>query len=169
MANMLSSDILEAQFGPTEVAVLHQDNLERIICTKVLASGQVLELSRVVFGGAGAEKFPDIHRAIVAGESMGKAFRAAGIEFVRETKGAYKQTLPANLQQWFGSSEAATVVDVSILVGADQVPYAQILEVYSPAVRWPHSIGQPTTEQRLVISRLDKFLKELQEPAWGSS
>jgi hypothetical protein len=158
MTNLLSSDILEAQFGPTEVVVLHQNGSERIICTKVLAGGQVLELSRVLFEGAGVEKFPEVHRAVVAGQSMGKAFRAAGIEFVRETKGAYQQLLPASLKRWFDSSEAATVVDVSILVGADQIPYAQILEVYSPAVYWPSSSGRPMAERRLIIDRLDKFL-----------
>jgi len=137
MNNLLSSDILEAQFGPTEIAVLHQDETSRIICTKVIDGGQILEISRVTFDPAGIKAYAEIHRQVVAGMSMGKAFRQAGVDFRRQVHRTSQSELPPALRRWFGSTKKATTVEVSITVGPQALPYARILEVYSPAVRWP--------------------------------
>jgi hypothetical protein len=137
MSDVLSSDILEAQFGPTELTVLYQDASSRIICTKAKPGGQMLELSFVNFNQAGAGQFPEVHQAVKAGTSIGKAFRDAGIAFKREEQLVDSQALAARFGQQFGSQGAATVMTVSILAGPDQTPYAEILEIYSPAVRWP--------------------------------
>lgn len=158
MNDILSSDILEVQFGPTAVAVLHQDAGLRIIATYVKASGRILEVSRVNFVPGGVKKFPDAHQAVLAGVSMGKAFREADIGFIRKTKAVYKQALPGGFRRWFGDDRPATVVAVSILAGPDKTPYAEILETYSPAVRWPESSGRPLPEHRAIIGELDEFL-----------
>jgi hypothetical protein len=158
MTDVLSSDILERQFGPTEVEVLYQDNGTRIIRTLAADSRQILEVSRVVFIQAGVEKFPGTHLAISEGASMGKAFRADGIEFIREDQGAYRYALPAIFKKFFGSREPATVVEVLILAGPDKTPYARILETYSPDVRWPHQVGEPTAGQLAKIQTLGEFL-----------
>jgi len=158
MENVLSSEVLEKQFGPTEVSVLYQDGKTRLICTRAATNGQVLELSRVVFNPAGTEKFAETHAAVLAGQSMGKAFKAAGIEFRRETKAAYRRTLPASFGGWFGSGQPANIVVVAILAGPDRTPYADILEVYSPAVDWPQSGGSPSDEHLAIIKAIGELL-----------
>jgi len=160
-SSKLSSDILEQQFGPTELIILYQNGLTRIICTKVLSSGQVLELSLVKFIQSGIDKFPDVHQAIVAGQSMGKAFRAQGIDFRRQVNSVRRSSLPENLSRRFGSNDLATVVAVSIRVGPDRSPYAHILEVYSPAVAWPYLNNGPNDEQLKAIQSFSQSLQEL--------
>jgi hypothetical protein len=158
MDGVLSSDILESQFGPTEIAVLYQNVAERISCTQAVKSGQALELSHVTFIQPGAKKFPRTHQAVLAGQSIGKVFRNDGIEFRREVSAAYHQTLPANLGRWFGNHKPATVVAVSILAGNDKTAYAEILEIYSPAVSWPQLIGSPAAGHLAIIRSVDEFL-----------
>jgi len=155
---VLSSDILEEQFGPTKVEVLYQDAVTRIICTRALASGQVLELSYVAFVKSGAEKFPGAHRSVIAGESMGKAFRTAGIKFTRQQQTACRYNLPENFERWFERPGAATVVAVSILVGPGKTAYAEILETYSPEVQWAPQAGKPNMKQLAALTLLDEFL-----------
>jgi hypothetical protein len=164
MSNLLSSDILEAQFGPTEVEILRQDAETRIICTKAVRTGQVLEISRVTFDRAGRAAFPVVHQAVMDGASMGKAFRQADIEFRRVVGSAYACDLPKTFRRWFGSSVNATVVDVAVLVGSDCLPYAEILEVYSPLVEWPRSVGQPTARQLKKLGLLYKFFTDESSP-----
>lgn len=141
MSDLLSSDILERQFGPTELTVLHQSGNSRIISTRAKANGQLLELSFVNFIAAGVDKFPEVHEAVVAGTSMGKAFRDAGVAFSRKERIVDNQTLLENFGRQFGGEGPATVINVLILVGPDKIPYAEVLETYSPAVRWPGRNG----------------------------
>ncbi len=143
MSDLLSSDILERQFGPTKLSVLYQGGSSRIICTRAKAGGQMLELSFVNFIAAGVEKFPEVHQAILDGVSMGKAFRAAGVAFSRKERTVDSQALAASFGRQFGGEGSATILEVTILAGPDETPYAEILETYSPAVRWPrrHSMG----------------------------
>jgi hypothetical protein len=137
MSHKLSSDILEEQFGPTKIEILLQGSDTRTICTKVIASGQVLEVSRVRFMGPGRAEFPDIHQEVIEGESMGAAFRNHRVSFRRITHSIEQQPLSANLQKLFDSNSQGTVVKVSIVVGDQQTPYAEIMETYSPFVAWP--------------------------------
>ncbi len=137
MSGRLSSDILEQQFGPTVVQVLDQAEQTRLICTQVVATNQVLEVSFVTFIEAGVQEFSAVHRLVLAGESMGKAFRTAGVLFTRQTTAISHQELSPLFSQQFESEGSATIVEVVILVGPEQVPYAKIIETYSPAVRWP--------------------------------
>ena len=137
IGTMLSSDILEEQFGPTQVDVLLQDDQTRIIRTRVVATGQILEASRVTFDSKGVKAYPKIHKTVVAGQSMGKAFRDTGIAFVRKTESVASQKVPAVFAEQFKNTQPATVVAVTILVGPKKTQYAQILEVYAPEVKWP--------------------------------
>lgn len=157
MSDMLSSDILERQFGPTELEVLYQRDLRRIIRTKVAASGQVLELSQVSFKPEGVSAFADVHRQVMDGMSMGKAFAGQGVAFRRQTRGVHiyqSDRLPAGFAGQFASEGPATVVEVSIFAGPDGIPYADILEVYNPVVKWPESATPP---DKTALESLDKF------------
>src|SRR5258708_17269854 len=156
----LASDILEGQFDATEVEVLRQDDETRIICTRAAASGQVLEISQVTFLPAGKERFHDVHQAVLAGESMGKAFRQRGISFHRKVQAAYSYGLPPRFERWFGNNGQATIIEVAVVVGPDDTPYANILETFSPAVDWPDFRGHPTAAQLERIVLLDDFLSD---------
>jgi hypothetical protein len=136
---ILSSDILESQFGPTAVEILYQSGDERIIITKVEKNGQILELSQVRFLDPGKAEYPEVHKKVLGGESMGKAFRAAGIPFLRKVNTTEKRVVPADQGPWYDDSRAATFVDVEILVGPNRKPYAKINESYSPLAGWPES------------------------------
>ncbi len=137
MTNNLSSDILEQQFGPTELKILYQSDTTRIICTKSKLSGKLLELSFVTFIKTGVDKFDAVHREILDGKSMGKAFRDHGVKFMRETKAVYRNIFPDIISEDSDNKKYSTVVSVSVLVSTDKTPYAEILEAYSPEVRWP--------------------------------
>lgn len=136
MTTPLSSDILEAQFGPTSIDVLHDTEQERLIATTVVSSGQRLELSHVHFR-QNNDEFQAIRQAMTQGMSMGKAFREAGVAFERAKQQVEQVALPASLQRWFLIAGEATLVTVTILAGDKRLPFADIFELYSPAVTWP--------------------------------
>lgn len=134
---MLSSEILEEQFGPTRLLVLKQNSQQRIIETLTLDTDQVLELSLVTFDPQNVNAFPKIHKKIMSGISMGKAYKQAGISFKRVANSVVHTTLPTELQSEFDQKGLGTIVDVDIFVGEQNVHYCHILEIYSPAVSWP--------------------------------
>lgn len=149
-----SSDILESQFGTTTVDVLHQDEHVRVIQTRVVGTDQILEFSSVTFNQQGVNEFADIHESIVGGESMGKAFKAAGVDFVRQTHAVSRLVAPPVFATLFDTDQPAWVVEVAIAAGKNQTPYADILEVYSGLIEWPEPAIEPTKQ---MLSRLDKF------------
>ena len=146
MDQQLSSDVLEKQFGPTTIVILHQDSAVRAIQTVAEKTGQVLECSLVRFLPEGIAAFPEVHQAVRSGQSMGKAFRAANIEFHRETEFACRAAVPPALRRRFESQDDAMVVSVRILVGSQKIPYAQITETYTPLAVWPNQFGRPTRQ-----------------------
>lgn len=159
MTEVLSSDILERQFGPTELEIMFQDEMTRIICTKAAGDGRVLEVSWVVFASDAATNFPEPYQDMLAGESMGKAFRSHEIKFQRKIKNSYTYDLPPAYQRWFGDAQDATVVDLSILAGPNQRLFAEVLETYRPGTIWPYLTGEPAAEQRRQIGLLGDFLE----------
>jgi hypothetical protein len=152
----LSSDILERQFGPTSVKVLQQNDSVRVIET-VTRDGRVLELSLVRFMPEGVQAFPKVHTAVRAGQSMGKAFRERGIAFEREETFASKQTAPSFMQKLFQNPEAI-MVGVTILVGPQKLPYAQITETYTGEANWPSLSGEPTEQAKADLLALGTYL-----------
>ncbi len=162
MSELLSSDELERQFGPTELEVLQQDTGGRIICTKVAETGEILELSQVIFHPEGIAAFRAIHNKVLSGTSMGKAFAEDGMPFHRNIRASYRydhRVLPAVFAERFGSGEPPTVTDLSIAVGPDAIPYADILEVYSPSVNpWELTGGEM---DQAIADRLEVFGAEL--------
>lgn len=158
-----SSDILEERFGPTRLEILRQDEYERIICTKVARSSRVLELSWVAFRPPGTTAFREIHRRVMWGESMGKAFAAAGVEFHREVRVSYRADsgVPAIFRERFGSEAAPTITEVTVKVGPKAVPYADILEVYHPDVPPWETTDGPRQPERAVADRLEVFAAAL--------
>ncbi len=158
MAGRLSSDILERQFGPTELTILAQDDLRRIITTKAVGTGKTLEVSFVTFSQEGVRCFGRAHTAVLKGMSMGKAFRGQGIPFHREPKATYRLDAPPELARRFGSSGQITVVDLAVSAGAERTPYAGILEVYSPAVAWPDAARAADEALLARLSRLSSRL-----------
>lgn len=134
---MLSSDILEQQFGKTYLVILHQDSSKRIIETLASSDQSVLELSIVTFASPTPKQFTSVHQAVIDGTSMGKAFKNAGIRFERTVNSIRHATLPPDLVQEFNHDGTATIIDVDIFVGDSKQHYCHILEIYSPKVIWP--------------------------------
>lgn len=133
---MLSSDVLEKQFGPTHVEVMRHDTATRIIRTLTEAD-QVLEVSWVVFEPAGVQSFTGVHEEMGRGASMGKAFESAGVKFTRKNERSRRLLLPFFNEEHFDCEGRATASEVDVVAGDERIPYASILEIYSPAVRWP--------------------------------
>jgi hypothetical protein len=158
---MLSSDILESQFGPTQVKILFQDENSRIIQTVAQASGKILEVSWVVFNKTGIEAFPTIHRAILEGGSIGKCFVQENILFKRDSLEVTQLLLPSHFSNWFGSSKPAHMVDVGIYVGYQNTPYCRILETYSPSVKWPEAVSAPSISIQNKIGKFSRLLHNL--------
>ncbi|MEK7059414.1 MAG: hypothetical protein AAB971_01515 [Patescibacteria group bacterium] len=161
MTDILSSDILERQFGPTEIDVLHHLDEIRVIQTRALSTGQTLEISLVEFDSLGTREFEAAHQEILAGKSIGKTFRDHGIEFVRDQQAAEIRVLPPGFGKQFGNVQFATVVSVAIFVGANRLPYAEILETYSPEVIWPEASDQLSREQLSRLELLTKFIESI--------
>jgi hypothetical protein len=162
---ILSSDVLEAQLGPTQIEVLKQSEAERIICTRVVETGQRLELSRVIFDPLGAKHFEHVHRQILEGQSMGKAFREADIAFSRREVSAQRVSLRPSLLEWFQADGPATVVNVAIYLGDKSTHYADIFEIYSPVVKWPSATAisdrQPDQSDAAIIHSLVQIENEI--------
>jgi hypothetical protein len=153
---MLSSDILEQQFGPTDLHIVQQTDSYRIIQTIDRSDKSVLELSFVTFDTA--TTYPAIHQAVQSGASMGKAFRDGNVPFVREIQSVRWSNMPKKLQSYFSSSEPVTIVEVSIFVGPEHAHYCDIVEVYHPHVSWPQS---PTIDDTTLPQTLLTFLELL--------
>ena len=155
---MLSSDVLEEQFGPTKVDVLYQDSENRIITTRALSDDKVLELSWVKFDSLSEKHYPNIHRDILGGKSIGKAFRDMKVEFNRKQSEITKLSLPPLFKDFFKTSGPATVVSVAIYVDADKIHYCDILETYSPIVKWP---GKTISTSENVSRQIEAFSQRL--------
>lgn len=160
-----SSDILKQQFGSTRLIVLDQNSEYRIIKTIASDDNSVLELSLVTFDQPNVNTFPDVHQTILAGESIGTAYQNAGILFKRNVTVIQHVTLPSSIASYFKSHEKATVVEVDIRVGPQQIHYCSILEIYSPAVRWPEP---ETTDSPTVPAQIKAFTKLLELRAQNS-
>ncbi len=161
MTDGLSSDVLESQFGPTEIKVLHHDDEIRIIKTQVIATGQILEISFVAFRAPQNEEFEPIRQEIMAGKSLGKAFRDHGVTFTREQQVAQHRELSDYFNKQFASSGQATVVAATLVVGDDSTPYADVLETYSPDVSWPQIGGELNSQQVNQLELLSKFVESI--------
>ena len=149
---MLSSDVLEKQFGPTELHVLKQTTTYRIIQTIATNTKTVLELSFVTFDTTNA--FPAVHQHILAGASVGKAYQHAGIMFRRDVRSVSTSPVPNILKRFFELSQQVTIVEVSIHVGPEKSHYCDIIEIYAQSVEWPQPI---TTTNSSVTNRLAKI------------
>ena len=156
---MLSSDILEEQFGATRLVVVMQDETHRVIQTVAGDSGEALELSLVTFNPRSSTLFPHVHKAILDGESMGKAYRTANIPFSRTIRSTSSVFVPESLQAQFTSTGVATIVDVDIFVGDDQARYCNILELYSPAVAWPDSVDDQSQNIKEALQNFEELLE----------
>lgn len=153
---MLSSDLLEKQFGPTRLVILRQDVQHRIIKTISVNSGKVLELSLVTFNANSAAVLPEVHQKIRLGSSMGKAYREAHIPFIRDVQSITHSPLPPTLKSHFDQPGSATIIDVDIYVGKARTHYCHILEIYNAAVRWP---ADSTQSSPVIVDELDIFEK----------
>ncbi len=155
---MLSSDILEQQFGETKIIILKQDEHYRIIQTIVVSTGQVVELSLVTFDSPNLHVFADVHAQVIHGMSIGKAFKQAGVPFTRKTNTITRQVLPDILKRYYPDQEEVTVVDVDILVGNEGVHYCHILELYSSLVEWPDKPDGLSDQLAYALNNFSKLL-----------
>jgi para-aminobenzoate synthetase component 1 len=158
---LLSSDIIEKQFGSTFIEVLFQDKNRRIICTKTQDDKKIIEISVVEFVESGISQYPKTHQSIINGESMGKAFKKSGIEFYRQTVAAKNITLPVIFNRSFLTSKPATAVSVNIMVGHNKTPYAHITELYSPELIWPERLGHLSDRDLRSIKSIEHYLPKI--------
>lgn len=128
------SDLLEHKFGSLLLTVLSQSDTERVI-TLSTAQNQVLEHSIVGFLEPGMAAYPDVHQQILDGAMIGKAFVAAGVPYYRDTVSMQSVALSPDLRELFDAEAAGvgTQIEVIVRVGPDRLPYAHIIETYSPA------------------------------------
>jgi hypothetical protein len=164
---MLSSDILEHQFGATHLELLYQSPSQktRIIQTVASLTGQIVELSLVRFDPEGAASFPEIHKKVSDGESMGKSFKQAAVPFRRNPHSTIQSQLPASFNERFGSNRLATVVELEIFVGEQKSHYADVLETYNPLVQWPDPVNGCTSLRKIQqFASLLQLLKEEPQP-----
>jgi len=162
MSEVLSSDALERQYGPLIFEVLRQDEAGRIISNTAEGTGKVVELSRIVFRPEGVERFPEVHARILAGISMGTAFRDARLYPGRRIHASsrYDQRgLPEVFARRFDNHEAPIVTDLTLVAGPDGTPYADILEVFRPETRPWEQDGSDMGQE--VAGRLESFGAEL--------
>ena len=156
---MLSSDILEQQFGPTELVIVSQNKKHRTIQTIATQSHAVLELSVVSFDRMNTILFPEIHEQILQGSSMGRAFKNAAVDFFRDVHFISHSAVPANIQTIFTNQNAATIIDVDILIGPDKIHYCHITEIYNPIVVWPISSKPRSLNVEQALRQISKMLK----------
>lgn len=154
----LSSDILEQQFGQTALRIHAQNEQERITTTSQADTGAVLEIAWVRFKTIDA--YPSVHASVLSGISMGKAFQVQGVAFRRKTHIQARVAIPKSIERTFRNKEKATLVEVSIYIGAERIHYADITELYAPDVDWPPSktSNNRTREHlKLLVTRLDSL------------
>ncbi|CAN5410902.1 hypothetical protein BH10PAT4_BH10PAT4_0750 [soil metagenome] len=150
---MLSSDVLEKQFGPTELRILQQTNKYRIIQTIAVNTKMVLELSFVTFDRINV--FPAVHQLILDGGSIGKVYKEAGIFFYRDVRSISTSPVSNILKRFFELSQVLTIVEVSIFVGPEKSHYCDIIEIYAQSVEWPQPV---TTTDSDASNRLKEIL-----------
>jgi hypothetical protein len=171
MSERLSSDFLKDHFkGKLGLKVLYAEGNQRISQTLAQETGQVLELSYVVFDQAGIRKFPDVHAIVLSGVSMGEAFQAMGIPFYPKrdpSQDIFTHDLPPGFRRRFGEEleGPGTVIDAVVTVGAHLTPYARILETYSPAVPWGPYQNRLSNEQLGRLDLFDRLLTSLKTSA----
>jgi hypothetical protein len=158
----IATDFLEQHFGPVRAEIIHQDAKSRLIYTRTIHTGQILECAWVRFNPEVVLLYREVHEQIAAGELMGKAFRQAAIGFIRSELAGFQQSLSPKLQRIFNTqSSSATCKYVSIQVGERLQEYARNLELYSPAVPWPadhHGTHEQIQAAQGLISELGTFL-----------
>lgn len=165
VTNVLSSDVLEDQFGPTYIDIIYQDHQTRAIATRAL-NGKLLELSYVRFNRTASHLFPNVHQTVINGTSMGKAFRDYSIPFKRHVLGKYLYALRDTFCRLYGDERPAIILDVQILVGSLDSPYATILETYTPDVRaW---YGIPTTPSVSCLKRIEMLSALIKENGYSN-
>jgi hypothetical protein len=162
-APTLATDFLEQQFGPCTIDVLYQRELERLAAIKTIG-GEILEIAWTTFDQEGVEQFSNAHKIILAGGSIGKTFKALGIDFTRDVELADRRMLPDCFAPYFDTSKLATAVLIDAYIGPSKIFYAKILEVYSHRVKWPvfeHGKNKATLK---AANRLTSFgLKRTEE------
>lgn len=155
-SDMLSSDILESQFGGVDLHILKQTDEQRVIQTIARDDDSILELSFVTF--INRDAFPDIHERIVNGTSMGTAYRDVNIAFERSVRSIRRAVIPQKLQRYIPSPQPSTIIELSTFVGPKKIHYCDIIEIYSSKVHWPQPL---TTSDTSVPDSLDAVSKLL--------
>ncbi len=152
----LASDVLEQQFGPCEIEVLYQNEVERLAAIKAL-TGEVLELAMTNFDKQGTLAFRDIHEKIAAGAAMGKTFHEMNVIFTRELRAIGRHALSASFAPYIDTSHPSTVIVADIYVGPAKTRYARVAEVFSHKVQWPHSDFQLGKGNEAVLDAFPAF------------
>lgn len=131
---LLGTDIVKKVFGEVKPQIIYQDEDKRITQAKTL-DGIVGAYSIIHFDEFGRKFLPEIHKEVLAGKFIGETFREHGVPIHREEECVFVYSLPQELQRTFGRTERESFCKrLQFRIGHVRVPYASIIEIYSPAI-----------------------------------
>ena len=130
----LGTDKVREVFGELKPQIIYQDDAERVMLAKSL-DDRVGAYSIVQFDDFGRKFTPEIHDEVLRGKFIGETFRKHGVPIFREEECVFVYTLPQQLQEIFGNSgKESFVKKINFRIGHVRVPYASIIEIYSPRI-----------------------------------
>ena len=150
MGKYIAEDFLKRLFGELSLEVISQQGLNR--ASIVRTSDRVAAYNLVTFLD-GSSKFPEAHEAILKGEPIGQTFRGRGYDVDRAEDCCFLYPFPRKLREIVGG-ESGFVKGLSIVVRG--IPYAEIVEIYSPHVLFPSEFEAVEGAVDKVRGRLDR-------------
>ncbi len=151
----LGTDKVRDVFGELTPEVQYQDGEKRIMVAKSL-DGRVGAYSIVHFHDFGKKFMPDIHQEILKGRFLGETFKRHGVPIYREEDCSFVYSLPSELKELFGRPEHESLCKkLRFRIGHVRVPYASIIEVYSPVIGFDSLFENTENASRDTVKELD--------------
>ncbi|MDP1694074.1 MAG: hypothetical protein Q8L34_00880 [Candidatus Woesearchaeota archaeon] len=152
---MLSaSELLEQIFGPLEIKIVNQDQEKRTSydreSLRITQDGKVLVYNLVTFNLP--ILFKQEHATILQGNPIGPTFQHYRHHIIRVTRCIFPFASPTSLADLFQtkSNSIVKVVDFYVYQKSRSTKYAEIIEIYSPRVRFPDEDYPFETENGLI-------------------
>lgn len=152
----LGTDKVREIFGELKPQVIYHDDDKRVMLTKSLDDAVGAYLI-VQFDEFGRKLMPKIHKEILQGNFVGETFRKHDVPIFREDECTFVYILPKQLQEIFGSSGRESFVKkVKFRIGHVRVPYASIIEVYSPRISFDFLFEDSSGKAKGTAQDLDR-------------
>ena len=151
----LGTNKVREVFGEIKPEVIYQDGEKRIMVAKSI-DDRVGSYSIVHFNEFGKKFMPNIHQEILKGNFIGETFSRHGVPVYREEDCAFLYSTPPALQKIFGRSEKESLCKrVVFRIGHVRVPYATIIEIYSPVIGFDSLFEHTENSSRETVKELD--------------